>query len=436
MRRILVQPDQLEALAAQADGAAQQLRDWERKLGQALGRLDWEGSQRAQMESRAAAAGSGAATLAEQAEAMGRFLRLKANAFRQADLAGAQGINQMRAPFGQLLQGARTSAQLGRWQARLAGDHEAVEANRRQEEALGRLGAQVGPAPADPVAAMLAQVFPRPEEQAILRHTMQEEGPGKFGAAWGAVLYRPPHSGQLICDRQWLNFGLISFAMPGGTAGGVLRRLFDNPDELWAFQEIAAQHLQDHPGGTVPAGWQHLLDNRTATAISPLSGAEMAERFVSIVQDGQETAARDWLFKYLNDPTERSGIATGTLRADWAAVFDQFLSRPESQVAQLEMAKNAYLTQAVESANAFGLSSVRGVGFMFDLHVQHGSPPPPLLALQAQKTYQALPEAEKLIALRNAFGADSTAWHRRDAVIRSELLTDEPYPGLSLPKRK
>lgn len=85
MSRILVNPDQLGQLGADLRQYASQLRSVSAQLGGALGRLDWMGGARAEVEGQAASARQQAGHLGELAEQMAQFLLARAELFRAAD---------------------------------------------------------------------------------------------------------------------------------------------------------------------------------------------------------------------------------------------------------------------------------------------------------------------------------------------------------------
>ncbi|HYF79915.1 MAG TPA: hypothetical protein VD973_22620 [Symbiobacteriaceae bacterium] len=281
----------------------------------------------------------------------------------------------------------------------------------------------------DDLDAQLAKYYPNPADRLIVRHTVAEEGPGKFGANWGGVVYRN-NSGHLVSDRQWINFGLISFAYPSGAGGGVLKTLMSDPEEEKAFRQIAERFLTDNPGGEVAEGWRHLLNDPGNYVIPVKTKQQLADEFVAAIKSGNGLAHQDWMFKYLNTPVTKSGTATGDMRDDWNNVLVQFLSRPASQAVQLSIVRKQYYDAAVESAldpNQFGLTTIRGVGFLFDVMVQHGTPTPAMMEIAATEEYQQASEIRKLEMLRDTFSRGSTAWNRRDSVLRSKVLTDDPY---------
>jgi len=90
--RITVIPERLDDLSRQMAQAANELRDLEGRLGRALGSLDWEARQQANVEARVQAARTRAQHLADDAERLARFLTDRAAAFRQADAQGAESL--------------------------------------------------------------------------------------------------------------------------------------------------------------------------------------------------------------------------------------------------------------------------------------------------------------------------------------------------------
>ncbi len=89
MTRILVVPERLHDLSRQMNQTASELHNLEGHLGRALGGLDWQVRQQANVEGQVRAAQGQARALAERAEAMARFLAERATAFQQADAEGA-----------------------------------------------------------------------------------------------------------------------------------------------------------------------------------------------------------------------------------------------------------------------------------------------------------------------------------------------------------
>lgn len=99
MVRILVVPERLREVSQQMAQAASALRDLDGCLGRALGGLDWEVRQRADVEGQVQTARRQARTLAERAEAMARFLSERATAFQQADEEGARNLTTVTEPY-------------------------------------------------------------------------------------------------------------------------------------------------------------------------------------------------------------------------------------------------------------------------------------------------------------------------------------------------
>ncbi len=131
MVRILVVPERLEDMSRQMAQAASTLHDLNGRLGRALGGLDWEARQQANVEGQVQAARSQAHALAEQAEAMARHLADRARAFYQADAEGSDVLGavveayQREAPSSTwdklvaIYQQTRKIANLGEWLAPL-----------------------------------------------------------------------------------------------------------------------------------------------------------------------------------------------------------------------------------------------------------------------------------------------------------------------------
>jgi hypothetical protein len=90
--RIVVIPDLLEDRAQQMAQSAAQLYDIDGRLSRALGALDWEARQKANVEGLVNAARGRARDLAGEAERLARFLTDRASAFRQADAQGVQSL--------------------------------------------------------------------------------------------------------------------------------------------------------------------------------------------------------------------------------------------------------------------------------------------------------------------------------------------------------
>lgn len=90
MVRILVIPERLENMSRQMAQAASSLRSIEGHLSRALGGLEWEVRQQANVEGQVNAARRQAQTLASEAERLARWLAERAQAFQQADQQGAE----------------------------------------------------------------------------------------------------------------------------------------------------------------------------------------------------------------------------------------------------------------------------------------------------------------------------------------------------------
>ena len=97
--RIVVIPDLLEDRAQQMAQSAAQLYDIDGRLSRALGALDWEARQKANVEGLVNAARGRARDLAGEAERLARFLTDRAAAFRQADAEGAQSLGDAVRPY-------------------------------------------------------------------------------------------------------------------------------------------------------------------------------------------------------------------------------------------------------------------------------------------------------------------------------------------------
>ncbi len=95
MVRIRVDPAQLRALGAQWQQTAGELRAVEGRLGAILGGLEWEVRQKAGIDAQVGQAQSQARFLADQADALARYLVTKAQAFEEADGQGVSGLGQV-----------------------------------------------------------------------------------------------------------------------------------------------------------------------------------------------------------------------------------------------------------------------------------------------------------------------------------------------------
>ena len=99
MVRIRVDPAQLRALGAQWQQTAGELRAVEGRLGAILGGLEWEVRQKAGIDAQVGQAQSQARFLADQADALARYLVTKAQAFEEADGQGVSGLGQILGAF-------------------------------------------------------------------------------------------------------------------------------------------------------------------------------------------------------------------------------------------------------------------------------------------------------------------------------------------------
>jgi len=97
--RIIVIPERLDDLSRQMTQAASELRDLEGRLGRALGGLDWQVRQQANVEGQGHSARRQALALADEAGRLARFLTERAAAFRQADAEGAQSLGDAVRPY-------------------------------------------------------------------------------------------------------------------------------------------------------------------------------------------------------------------------------------------------------------------------------------------------------------------------------------------------
>jgi uncharacterized protein YukE len=97
--RIIVIPERLDDLSRQMTQATSELRDLEGRLGRALGGLDWQVRQQANVEGQVHSARRQALALADEAGRLARFLTDRAAAFRQADAEGAQALGDAVRPY-------------------------------------------------------------------------------------------------------------------------------------------------------------------------------------------------------------------------------------------------------------------------------------------------------------------------------------------------
>jgi hypothetical protein len=436
--RISVQTEALRSLGATFAEAVEALGQIGRRSAQQLAATEWESVALRGVWDRSQMAARLAADLAAEAHGLSDSLQVTAEAFERANAWRPQEGSQGAAFAGLAGHGSGAGSV-----ASTAGavSHASGGAGTPSPEGGGeaRPGAARTASPvSSDVDAILAAHVPNPQERLILRHTILQEGSGTANEAHGAVVYKSKHG--LTCDRQWLNFGLISFAMPSGSGGDVLRKILADPAEESAFKEIALRHLQDNPGGSVPASHQHLLRTGDA-AIPPLTKEEQVTSFLGALYSGNDAKLGDWFFKYGNQPAVEAGVATGHLSPAWQSTMNEFLARPAALPAQIESAKAEYLSPALESASKFHLSSVKGVAWLFDQHVQNGGPNDEMLAMVAAQppqnddqlaafyqAYQNGSEAERLgILTKLADAPDTTVYQRRMAVLANENLTWDSY---------
>lgn len=99
MSRIKVHPGYLRELGSQWQRAAGELQSIAGRLDGALGGLDWETRQKVGVEGLVNDARRRANALAGQAEAFARYLAAKAQAFEEADRAGASAVGQVVGVF-------------------------------------------------------------------------------------------------------------------------------------------------------------------------------------------------------------------------------------------------------------------------------------------------------------------------------------------------
>jgi hypothetical protein len=435
--RINVQTEALRSLGASFAETVETLGQIGRRSAQQLAATEWESVALRGVWDRTQLAARFAAELAAEAHGLSTSLKVTAEAFERANAwrpqEGSQG-----AVFAGLAGHGSAAGSVG--SAAGAVPHGAGRAGNPPPEGGGvaRSGATRTANPVfQDVDAVLAAHFSNPQERLILRHTILQEGSGTANEAHGAVVYKSDEG--LKCDRQWLNFGLISFAMPSGSGGSVLRKILADPVEESAFKEIALRHLQDHPGGSVPGSHQHLLGTE-GTEIPPLSKEEQVASFLGALRGGDDAKLADWFFKYGNQPAVEAGVATGHLSPDWKSTMNEFLARPAALPVQIESAKAEYLSPALESASKFHLSSVKGVAWLFDQHVQNGRPNAAMLAMVAAQppqndqlaayyqAYQNGSEAQRLeILTKLADAPNTTVYERRRAVLANENLTWDSY---------
>lgn len=452
MTRILVDPEALQSLASQFDQVAEGLQELGRRSNQSLAQSDWEAQSLRHAEGQMEAAGRLGASLSHELLGFSRSLRETAERFRVANAwrpSWSGGAAGRAADAPAPLSGEATSASSGAVAAGMAASTGSAFAAGTVAGAGTSTATESGTPPTaattaatDPMAVLYAH-FPDPQRRAILAHIVKAEGMDGAKDAHGGVVYWGD-DGQKKSDRQWLNFGFISFATPLGTGGSVLRRIFATPGEAEAFREIALRHLQDQPSSQVPASHSHLL-LRSNTEIPALSASDQADQFVRLIKAGDDKAFADWFFKYGNTPAvERDNIPNGHLRPEWKAIMNEFLGRPASVQAQIQQIDQGYLTPAIASAERFGLHSTMGVAWFTDQHVQSGSPNADMEAMlgsapptdsklhDAWQRYQSGDEIERLQVLTELSGGPgSTVRERREMVLADSTLTLTPFAGLA-----
>lgn len=99
MPRILIDPDRLRLLSAQLQQIVGDLQGVEGRFGGALGQLNWEARQKANVDGQTRHARGQARALMGQAEEMARYLERKALAFEETDGQGSNGLGQVRDTF-------------------------------------------------------------------------------------------------------------------------------------------------------------------------------------------------------------------------------------------------------------------------------------------------------------------------------------------------
>jgi hypothetical protein len=438
MSRILVDPDQLQSLAAQFAEMAAGLQALGRRSVQGLAEADWASQALAPVMALGHEAGQRAAGLAGEADELGQGLRQTAERFRAANAwrpartgQGGTGIAGAATAAGVgVTAHAGRAATMGR--AAGAGATTATATQGATSTTPGS-GPTAPNAPTDPLAPLYAR-FADPQVRKALEHVVRAEGMNAPNAAHGAVVYRGKNG--WLCDQRWLNFGYISFAMPEGGGDSVLRRIFATPGEAEAFKEIALRHLQDRSASPIPASHIHLL-RAAGPEVPALSAAEQADQFIALARAGKPEALADWFLKYGNEPVVERQVATGHLRPDWEAVMDEFLARPASVQAQLETLDQDYLQPAKDSAANFGFRSEKAVAWFLDQHVQSGSPTDemrrmldPQAPAQSDQLYSAWQrfhtgdERERLQVLTELSGSPGTdVRERREAVLADRNLT-------------
>lgn len=142
MPRIIVIPERLQDLSQQCRQQADALQSMVGQLNGTLNKLDWEARQAANVSGNWQQANGQGAALAEQAQAMSRYLARKAQAFAEADSGLAQEIGLAAALHGEWQQALAQSTLLSQ------------NAVKREAEASLRLGNLIAPVAAS--SAMLA----------------------------------------------------------------------------------------------------------------------------------------------------------------------------------------------------------------------------------------------------------------------------------------
>lgn len=349
MARIVVDPEALQAMAQRLEVEAQFLEGVRQAVGRWLNGLVWETRWREPVGAQVGQVLDQADALAQALAAMARYLAAKAEAFAQADAAGV-------AP---------------------GGGPAAVPA----------------PPPADPAAPAapgpvlvrdLAGLLPLPQARA-LAYVAGNEGPG-FATVHGAVYYRDG-AGQIRSDGTLLNYGLISFAFPGGGGYALLHRLVRDPAAWAAFERLA----QDQ-------------------GLDPEQVKGFQAAFAAPESPAAEGQAAAWWRAHAMAGEDR-------LRPEWARALAAWAGTEANRRIQVDLAATRYVQPAVAAARRLGIRSERGLAFLVDVAVQHG--PGFLDRLQSVRDqvgagWERLPEPAKLAHLLEAVPPE---WRQRRAEL-------------------